>query len=158
MPDSPPLRGEGWGGGFEEKKKQSIVVARLFSYWGGSAVVCLGIGRAAHVGMGSTIVYPLSLSLAAAAQTFPVHTAMLLHGCLTVACLKSVTPIVHALCPAVVPAFKAKCLQPDNACIMLYLSLSLSVTCHGPGHTPAMMWGGCFPTPDEPPPTPPNPE
>ena len=52
------------GGGVEENKKQSIVVAGLFSYWGGSAVVCLGIGRAAHVGMGSTIVYPsLSLSL-----------------------------------------------------------------------------------------------
>ena len=83
--NSPPLRGGGGvGGGVEENKKQSIVLAGLFSYWGGSAVVCLGIGRAAHVGMGSTIVYPLSLSL------------------------------------------------------------SLSVTCHGPGHTPAMMWGGVF--------------
>ena len=62
--NSPPLRGGGGvGGGVEENKKQSIVLAGLFSYWGGSAVVCLGIGRAAHVGMGSTIVYPLSLSL-----------------------------------------------------------------------------------------------
>ena len=93
------------------------------------------------------------------------------HSCCTVACLKSVTQIVHALCPAVIvvptpSAFNSKCLQPDNACIMLYLSLSLplslslslSVTCQGPGHTPAMMWGGSFPTPDEPPPHTPQPE
>ena len=67
---------------------------------------------------------------------------------------REVKQTVHALCPAVIvvptpsiaSAFKAKCLQPDNACIMLYLSLSLSlsVTCQGPGHTPAMMWGGVF--------------
>ena len=53
------------------------------------------------------------------------------HSCCTAACLKSVTQIVHALCPAVIvvptpSAFKAKCLQPDNACIMLSLSLSRS--------------------------------
>ena len=32
---APPSRGGGSGGGVEENKKQSIVVAGLFSYWGG---------------------------------------------------------------------------------------------------------------------------
>ena len=34
-PYSPPSRGRGSGGGVGENKKQSIVVAGLFSYWGG---------------------------------------------------------------------------------------------------------------------------
>ena len=112
--------------------------------------------------MGSTIVYPLSLSLSrllrkpslctlpevllpglprdpragSGVKLDPGSLAVVpvkdfpRHSCCTVACLKSVTQIVHALCPAVIvvptpSVFKAKCLQPDNACIMLYLSLSL---------------------------------
>ena len=59
---------------------------------------------------------------------------------------------VLLLCPL---SRQNACNQTTPASCFISLSLSLSVTCHGPGHTPAMMWGGCFPTPDEPPPPPP---
>ena len=158
-------------------------------------MVCLGIGRAAHVGMGSTIVYPLSLSLSLSrllrkpslctlpevllpglprdpragsrVKLDPGSLAVVpvkdfpRHSCCTAACLKSVTQIVHALCPAVIvvptpSAFKAKCLQPDNACIML--SLSLGHMSGSRAHSGNDVGGGLFLLLMSPPPTPPSPE
>ena len=162
------------GGGVGENKKQSIVVAGLFSYWGGGGrlwyawvlagqhmlvwgarsctlslslsrllrkpslctlpeVLLPGLPRDPRAGSGVKL-DPGSLAVVPV-KDFPRHS------CCTVACLKSVTQIVHALCPAVIvvptpSAFNSKCLQPDNACIMLYLSLSLSLSlslCHMSG-------------------------
>ena len=74
--DSPPLAGEGeWGGGVGENKKQSIVVAGLFSYWGGGGRLWYAwVLAGQHMLVWGARSCTLSLSLAAAAQTFPVHT------------------------------------------------------------------------------------
>ena len=66
---APPSGGGGCGGVFEEKKKQSIVVARLFSYWGGSAVVCPGIGMLVWGARSCTL--SLSLSRGCCANLLP---------------------------------------------------------------------------------------